>query len=81
MDACKCTSMWHGSTLNIRQAASLLKRLVEGEERWTAPEAPPPSVLPQNWIGTKPKRTVTCMVLKAVADDRHTTSPVPQYIL
>ncbi|GFT34875.1 hypothetical protein TNCV_3878851 [Trichonephila clavipes] len=28
------------------------------------------SVLPQNWDGNEPNRTVTCMVLKATANDR-----------
>ncbi|GFU42667.1 hypothetical protein TNCV_3138741 [Trichonephila clavipes] len=27
-------------------------------------------VLPQNWGGNEPKRTVTCMVLKAIVNDR-----------
>ncbi|GFV99428.1 uncharacterized protein TNCV_1513981 [Trichonephila clavipes] len=55
-------------TLNSRRAASPLVRLVEGEERWEAFDHP--SVLPLNWGGTEPNHTVTCMVLKAMADDR-----------
>ncbi|GFS79526.1 uncharacterized protein TNCV_2370391 [Trichonephila clavipes] len=31
----------------------------------------PTSVLPQNWSGNEPNRTVTCMVLKATANNRH----------
>ncbi|GFW70222.1 hypothetical protein TNCV_3337401 [Trichonephila clavipes] len=32
-------------------------------------------VLPQNWDETEPNRTDTCMVLKATANDRRTSSP------
>ncbi|GFX96517.1 hypothetical protein TNCV_1441911 [Trichonephila clavipes] len=32
-------------------------------------------VLPQHWHGTKPNRTVTCVVLKATAKDRRKSSP------
>ncbi|GFT18064.1 uncharacterized protein TNCV_423311 [Trichonephila clavipes] len=59
----------HGGTLNSRRAASPLVRLVQGEERWEASDQPQ-SVLPLNWGGTEPNRTVTCMVLKAAANDR-----------
>ncbi|GFT07160.1 uncharacterized protein TNCV_1416501 [Trichonephila clavipes] len=39
MDVCKCTvPPWHGGTLNSHRAASPLMRLVEGEERWDAPD-------------------------------------------
>ncbi|GFV26478.1 uncharacterized protein TNCV_3361311 [Trichonephila clavipes] len=31
---------------------------------------PLPGVLPQNWSGNEPNRTVTCMVLRATANDR-----------
>ncbi|GFT15810.1 hypothetical protein TNCV_3314241 [Trichonephila clavipes] len=34
-------------------------------------------VIPQNWGGTKPNHTVTCMVFKATANDRRTSSPLP----
>ncbi|GFU40155.1 uncharacterized protein TNCV_5092921 [Trichonephila clavipes] len=50
-------------TLNSRRAASPLVRLVEGTDH-------PQSVLPLNWGGIEPNRTVTCMVLKATANDR-----------
>ncbi|GFW37046.1 uncharacterized protein TNCV_5019441 [Trichonephila clavipes] len=56
-------------TLNSRRAASPLARLVEGEERWEAPDYPQ-SVLPQNWGETELNRSVTCMLLKATANDR-----------
>ncbi|GFW44578.1 hypothetical protein TNCV_4481241 [Trichonephila clavipes] len=55
-------------TLNNRRAANPLVRLVEGE-RWETPDQTQ-DVLPQNWGGIKPTRTVTCMVLKAKANDR-----------
>ncbi|GFW48339.1 hypothetical protein TNCV_1109021 [Trichonephila clavipes] len=32
--------LWHGGTLNSRQAASPLVRLVKEEERWEAPDLP-----------------------------------------
>ncbi|GFY12571.1 uncharacterized protein TNCV_2447621 [Trichonephila clavipes] len=54
---------------NSRQAASPLVRLVEGKERWEA-SGYTQSVLPQNWGGIDPNRAVTCIVLKATANDR-----------
>ncbi|GFT43141.1 uncharacterized protein TNCV_5119921 [Trichonephila clavipes] len=70
MDVCKCiVPARHWGTLNSRRAASPLVRLVEGEERWEASDHPR-CVLPLNWGGIKPNRTVTCMVLKATANDR-----------
>ncbi|GFX45290.1 hypothetical protein TNCV_2095751 [Trichonephila clavipes] len=47
-----------------------------GQERWEAPD-PLPAVLSQNWGGTEINRTVTCMVLNAMANDSHTSSPIP----
>ncbi|GFW32375.1 uncharacterized protein TNCV_675341 [Trichonephila clavipes] len=55
--------------LNSHRAASPLVRLVEGEERWEALDHPQ-SVLPLNWGETELNRSVTCMVLKATANDR-----------
>ncbi|GFW12437.1 cullin-4A [Trichonephila clavipes] len=55
----------HGGTLNSSRTASPLVRLAEGKERWEAQDA-----LPQNWDGKEPNCTVTCMVLKAKANDR-----------
>ncbi|GFT28619.1 uncharacterized protein TNCV_4832091 [Trichonephila clavipes] len=70
MDVCKCiVPLWHGGTLNSRRAASPLVWLMEGEERWKAPDHPQ-GYLPLNWGGTEQKRTVTCMVLKAKTKDR-----------
>ncbi|GFY25350.1 uncharacterized protein TNCV_2484701 [Trichonephila clavipes] len=70
MDVCKCIgSLRHGGTVNSRQAASPLVRLVEGEARWKTP-GHTRSFLPQNWGGTKQNRTVTCMMLRAMANDR-----------
>ncbi|GFW22434.1 uncharacterized protein TNCV_1431851 [Trichonephila clavipes] len=75
MDVCKCiVSLRHGGTLNRRQAASSLVRLVEGEERWEATDYQ--GVL-LNWGGTELNRTFTCMVLKATANDRRTCNPLP----
>ncbi|GFX09014.1 uncharacterized protein TNCV_4165931 [Trichonephila clavipes] len=70
MDVCKCiVPLRHGGTLNSRRAASPLMWLVEGEKRWEAFDHPQ-SVLLLNWGGTEPNRSVTCMVLKAAANDR-----------
>ncbi|GFW49385.1 uncharacterized protein TNCV_3058921 [Trichonephila clavipes] len=69
MDACKCiVSSQHGGTINSRRATSSFVWLVEGEERWEAPG--PQGFFPINWGGTEQKRTVTCMVFKAKANDR-----------
>ncbi|GFV84349.1 uncharacterized protein TNCV_2043971 [Trichonephila clavipes] len=71
MDVCKCiVPLRPGGTLNSRRAASPLVWLLE-EVRWEASDHPQ-SVLPLNWDETEPNRTVTCMVLKATANDgRH----------
>ncbi|GFV62002.1 uncharacterized protein TNCV_4108051 [Trichonephila clavipes] len=50
-------------------AASPLGRLVEGEDRCEA-SGHPQSILPLNSGGIESNRTVTCMVLKATANDR-----------
>ncbi|GFV43643.1 uncharacterized protein TNCV_2679441 [Trichonephila clavipes] len=69
MDICKClVPSRHGGTLNSRRAASPLVRLVEGEERWEAPDTPQGVLL--NWGETELNRSVTCMVLKVTANDR-----------
>ncbi|GFT54728.1 hypothetical protein TNCV_5001101 [Trichonephila clavipes] len=65
MDVCKCkVPLRHEGTLNSRRAASPLVWLVEAEERW--------EVLGHtlNWGETEQNCTVTCMVLKAKANDR-----------
>ncbi|GFY32640.1 hypothetical protein TNCV_673951 [Trichonephila clavipes] len=36
---------------------------------------PTAGVLPENWDETEPNRTAAYMVLKATANDRHTSSP------
>ncbi|GFV99436.1 uncharacterized protein TNCV_1514061 [Trichonephila clavipes] len=70
MDVCKCiVPARHGDTLNSHRAANPLVRLVEGEERREASDHPQ-SDLPLNWGGIERNRTVTCMVLKATANDR-----------
>ncbi|GFW45700.1 uncharacterized protein TNCV_3246371 [Trichonephila clavipes] len=58
----------HGGTLNSRRAASPLEWLVEREERWEASDQSQ-SVLPLNWGRTEPN-SITCIVLKATANDR-----------
>ncbi|GFU20407.1 cullin-4A [Trichonephila clavipes] len=72
MDVCKCIVLSrHGGISNSRRAASFLVRLREGEGRWEAPDHSQ-GVLSQNWAGTDLNRSVTCMVLKATANDvRH----------
>ncbi|GFX70961.1 hypothetical protein TNCV_1689441 [Trichonephila clavipes] len=57
--------------LNIRRAASRLEKLV-GREASDHSQG----VIPQNRPGTEPKHTVSCMVLKAAANDRLKTSPL-----
>ncbi|GFX37641.1 uncharacterized protein TNCV_3201641 [Trichonephila clavipes] len=70
MDVCKCiVPSRHGGTLNSHRATSPLVRLVEREERWEDPDHPQ-GILPQNWGETELNRSVTCMVLKATANDR-----------
>ncbi|GFW39753.1 histone-lysine N-methyltransferase SETMAR [Trichonephila clavipes] len=66
----------HGGTLNSCRAASPLVRLAEREKRWEAPDHSQ-GVLPQKWGETQQNRTITCMVLKATANDRRTSSPLP----
>ncbi|GFU44426.1 uncharacterized protein TNCV_1505591 [Trichonephila clavipes] len=77
MDVCKCiVPLRHGDTLNSRQATSPLMRLVAGDERWEV-STHPQGFLPQNWGGTELNRTITCMVFKAKANNRRTSSPLP----
>ncbi|GFX78933.1 uncharacterized protein TNCV_3912221 [Trichonephila clavipes] len=70
MDVCKCIlPSRHGVTLNSLRAANHLLRLVEGEERWGAPDHPQ-GVLPHNWGEIELNCSVTCMGLKATANDK-----------
>ncbi|GFW80185.1 uncharacterized protein TNCV_460931 [Trichonephila clavipes] len=70
MDVCKCiVPSWYRGTLNSRRAASPFVGMVEEEDGWEAPDLPQ-GVLPQNWGGTEPNRTVTCIVLKTKANER-----------
>ncbi|GFU23257.1 uncharacterized protein TNCV_2559561 [Trichonephila clavipes] len=63
MDVSKCiASSRHGGTLNSRRAASPLVRLVEGKERWEAPDHTQ-GVLLQNWGETELNCYVACVVL------------------
>ncbi|GFU57126.1 hypothetical protein TNCV_1779891 [Trichonephila clavipes] len=59
----------HGGTLDSRRDASPLVRWVEGEKRWET-SGHHQDFLPLNWGGTEQNCTVTCMVLKAKANDR-----------
>ncbi|GFX63650.1 uncharacterized protein TNCV_2824361 [Trichonephila clavipes] len=59
----------HGSTLNRRRAACPFMKLVEGEERWETP-AHQQGILPLNWGETELNRSVVCMVLKAMDNDK-----------
>ncbi|GFV60916.1 hypothetical protein TNCV_925301 [Trichonephila clavipes] len=67
----RCTSNLSRAetSFRCRQAASPLVRLVEGGERWKAP-GHPQVVLHENWGGTEPNCTVTCMMFKAKTNDR-----------
>ncbi|GFV39988.1 hypothetical protein TNCV_4412191 [Trichonephila clavipes] len=60
MDVCRyiVPSRQRG-TLSSRRTASHHVKLLDGAERWEAPE-PPQDVTSQNWVGTEPKCTVTC---------------------
>ncbi|GFW83341.1 uncharacterized protein TNCV_2544391 [Trichonephila clavipes] len=74
MVVCKYVApLRQGGTLNSRRASSPLVWLVEGEERWEIP-GHFQGFLPLNWGGTEQNRTVTCMVLKAKANDRRKSS-------
>ncbi|GFX84386.1 hypothetical protein TNCV_4134961 [Trichonephila clavipes] len=55
------------------RASTLLLWLVEGEEMWEAP-GHPQGFLSLNEGGTKQNRNITCMVLKAKANDRRKNS-------
>ncbi|GFV24660.1 uncharacterized protein TNCV_3339761 [Trichonephila clavipes] len=68
MDVCKCiVPSRHGGTLNSRRATSPLVRLVD---RWDASDHPQGVIL-LIWGGIELNRTVTCLVLKGTANDRH----------
>ncbi|GFW71101.1 hypothetical protein TNCV_91441 [Trichonephila clavipes] len=79
MDVCKCiVHVRQGmSTLNSRRAASPLVKMGSEEERWKALDLLQ-GVLLQNWGEINPNHTVICMMLKATAKDRRTTSPLLQ---
>ncbi|GFX77127.1 hypothetical protein TNCV_1073271 [Trichonephila clavipes] len=63
----------HGGTLSSHRAPSPLVRLVARDERWEAPDPSPGCSLSKlGW-----NRFVTCMLLKATANDRRTSSPLP----
>ncbi|GFV98387.1 hypothetical protein TNCV_623461 [Trichonephila clavipes] len=73
---CKCIlTSRHGVTLNSRRATSPLVRLMEEEERWENP-GPLPGCSASKLGRTELNRTVTCMLLKATANDRRAYSPL-----
>ncbi|GFU98883.1 DUF5641 domain-containing protein [Trichonephila clavipes] len=70
MDVCKCiVPLRYGGTLNSRKSS----REVAGRGR----EVEAHGVLPLNWGGSELKRSFTYMVLKATANGRRTSSPLP----
>ncbi|GFV78390.1 hypothetical protein TNCV_95471 [Trichonephila clavipes] len=71
----KAVPLRYGGTLNNRRAASFLVKLMEKKEGWEVPDHPQ-DILPQNWSGTEPNCTVTCVAFKATANDSRTTSPL-----
>ncbi|GFU68015.1 uncharacterized protein TNCV_2823581 [Trichonephila clavipes] len=68
MDVCKC--LRHSGTLNSRRAASPLVWLVESKERWETSDHHQ-TVFSLNCGGIELNLTITCMVVKATANDRH----------
>ncbi|GFV39923.1 uncharacterized protein TNCV_1808351 [Trichonephila clavipes] len=66
-DKFKFFTAWRYSKYPSRR--SPLVWLVEGKERWEAPDLLK-VVYPQNWSGTEPNSRVPCMVLKATANDK-----------
>ncbi|GFW84020.1 hypothetical protein TNCV_1661891 [Trichonephila clavipes] len=60
--------MRHGDTLNILRIESVVERLMKGKVRGGEDQ----DVL-QNLVGTEPIHTVTCIMLKSAANDRHIT--------
>ncbi|GFX80275.1 hypothetical protein TNCV_2642911 [Trichonephila clavipes] len=67
----------HGGTLKNRRATSPLVRLVVARDERCEANSLLQGVQPQNWGGTELNRTVTCMLLKATANDRRTSSALP----
>ncbi|GFU65132.1 hypothetical protein TNCV_4056021 [Trichonephila clavipes] len=66
-----CKGIWtlgHGGILNSHRAASSLVRMVEVEERWELP-VHLQGIHPQNWDGADQNFTLTCMMIKATAND------------
>ncbi|GFV70229.1 uncharacterized protein TNCV_843481 [Trichonephila clavipes] len=70
MNVCKgIVPSRHGGTLYSRRAASPFVRLVKGKRGRRSPDHPQ-GILLQNCVGTELYHSVTCMVLKAMANDR-----------
>ncbi|GFW56792.1 uncharacterized protein TNCV_160221 [Trichonephila clavipes] len=67
MDVCKCiVPSRHWGTINIRRVLSS----GWGKGKRGGRPLATPCVLPQNWGGNEPNLTVTCLVLKATANDK-----------
>ncbi|GFW38456.1 uncharacterized protein TNCV_1333091 [Trichonephila clavipes] len=66
-------SLTNWGTLNSREAASPLVRLMEEEVRWEVSDHLH-GVFPQNFCRTDPKRNVTYMVLKAKTNNKRMSS-------
>ncbi|GFV42732.1 hypothetical protein TNCV_840871 [Trichonephila clavipes] len=64
-------------TLNNRQTARPLVKLVEVEERLETPDHFQ-GTLPQDWAGTKINRTVPSVVFKTMANARCTIRTLPR---
>ncbi|GFW04760.1 hypothetical protein TNCV_4879961 [Trichonephila clavipes] len=59
-----------GRPTGIVPSSCKSSRVVGGKGREVGGPDHPSGVLPQNWGGNQPNRTVTCMALKATANDR-----------
>ncbi|GFT70454.1 hypothetical protein TNCV_2658771 [Trichonephila clavipes] len=66
-------------TRSGRRGPQAPQRLVIQNPHFSTTKAPDSTqgVLPQNWGGTELNHTVICMVLKATANDRRTSCPLP----
>ncbi|GFV69482.1 hypothetical protein TNCV_2778971 [Trichonephila clavipes] len=67
----------HVGTLNISRAT---KPLEWTKERGRSPSDHPPGILSQYWGGQESKHIVTCLVFKAVANDKRKSSLSPRSI-
>ncbi|GFW20477.1 hypothetical protein TNCV_4547441 [Trichonephila clavipes] len=74
MDVCKCIRpLQHGGTLKSRRAAKS-SRVIGGRGIEVGGPWPPPGFSPSKLGWNRANRTVTCMVLKDKANNRHKNS-------